>query len=224
MIEPTEGDERRRPYRITSAGRAALATAVREMRTIADEGAERLGLAAPVRQLDLTDSGRSLGGRNEDGSVRTTPQVVPLGLARARYGRGTRCPDGGHLRRGRYPLSSRLAIMRTGAAEHLREIGLGGGEETPAERVRSGSLLVLCGWALFVIAGSAFAKMTEHWVGTTPPGDRALPTNAYDAVQVAASVGLVIVIVAAQRSRFPPSRSFFATGVGPGSADQSCEH
>ena len=98
---------------------------------------------------------------------------------------------------GGIPLSSRLAIMRTGAAEHLREIGLGGGEETPAERVRSGSLLVLCGWALFVIAGSAFAKMTEHWVGTTPPGDRALPTNAYDAVQVAASVGLVIVIVAA---------------------------
>jgi DNA-binding PadR family transcriptional regulator len=51
LIEPIEGDERRRPYRITSAGRAALATAVQEMRTIADEGAERLGLAAPVRQL-----------------------------------------------------------------------------------------------------------------------------------------------------------------------------
>jgi DNA-binding PadR family transcriptional regulator len=51
LIEPTEGDERRRPYRITPAGRAALATAVQEMRTIADEGAERLGLAAPARQL-----------------------------------------------------------------------------------------------------------------------------------------------------------------------------
>ena len=50
LIEPTEGDERRRPYGITSAGRAALATAVQEMRTIADEGAERLGLAAPVGQ------------------------------------------------------------------------------------------------------------------------------------------------------------------------------
>ena len=51
LIEPTEGDQRRRPYRITSAGRGALATAVQEMRTIADEGAERLGLAAAVRQL-----------------------------------------------------------------------------------------------------------------------------------------------------------------------------
>src|ERR1700724_3842780 len=45
LIEPTPGDERRRPYRITGAGRAALAAAVRDMRAIADEGAARLGLA-----------------------------------------------------------------------------------------------------------------------------------------------------------------------------------
>ncbi len=45
LIEPTHGDERRRPYRITASGRAALSQAVREMRTIADEGASRLGLA-----------------------------------------------------------------------------------------------------------------------------------------------------------------------------------
>jgi DNA-binding PadR family transcriptional regulator len=59
LIEPTEGDARRRPYRITSAGRSALATAVHEMRTIADEGAERLGLTAPVGRLVLAK--RSLG-------------------------------------------------------------------------------------------------------------------------------------------------------------------
>jgi DNA-binding PadR family transcriptional regulator len=51
LIEPTQGDERRRPYRITSTGRAALAAAVREMRALADEGAERLGLVTPVRRL-----------------------------------------------------------------------------------------------------------------------------------------------------------------------------
>jgi DNA-binding PadR family transcriptional regulator len=44
LIEPTAGDERRRPYRITAAGSAALADAVREMRSLADEGALRLGL------------------------------------------------------------------------------------------------------------------------------------------------------------------------------------
>src|SRR5665213_1999682 len=36
LIEPTEGDERRRPYQITSAGRAALTSAVQELRIIAD--------------------------------------------------------------------------------------------------------------------------------------------------------------------------------------------
>jgi DNA-binding PadR family transcriptional regulator len=44
LIEPAGDDERRRPYRITAAGRAALGSAVREMRVIADEGATRLGL------------------------------------------------------------------------------------------------------------------------------------------------------------------------------------
>lgn len=45
LIEPLAGDDRRRPYRITASGRAELAEAVRSMRTLADEGAARLGLA-----------------------------------------------------------------------------------------------------------------------------------------------------------------------------------
>jgi hypothetical protein len=81
---------------------------------------------------------------------------------RARYGEEMVALMEDTYGEGSVPLSSQFAIMRTGAVEHLREIGLGGSEETPGERVRSGSLLVLCGWALFVIAGSAFAKMTEH--------------------------------------------------------------
>jgi DNA-binding PadR family transcriptional regulator len=48
LIEPApvpgRSDERRRPYRITAGGRAALEAAVRDMRTLADEGAARLGL------------------------------------------------------------------------------------------------------------------------------------------------------------------------------------
>jgi DNA-binding PadR family transcriptional regulator len=52
LIEPMAGDDRRRPYRITAAGRAALTAAVREMRLIADEGATRLGLAFSAHWLD----------------------------------------------------------------------------------------------------------------------------------------------------------------------------
>ncbi|MDE3085691.1 MAG: helix-turn-helix transcriptional regulator [Acidobacteriota bacterium] len=46
LIEATAGDDRRRPYRLTAAGRAALAGTVRDMRALADVGARRLGLRA----------------------------------------------------------------------------------------------------------------------------------------------------------------------------------
>ena len=42
------GDERRRPYGITAAGRAALEAAVRDMQALADVGAERLGLGPRI--------------------------------------------------------------------------------------------------------------------------------------------------------------------------------
>jgi DNA-binding PadR family transcriptional regulator len=42
LIVPTPSSDRRQPYRVTSNGRAALATAVDEMRLLADEGAKRL--------------------------------------------------------------------------------------------------------------------------------------------------------------------------------------
>jgi DNA-binding PadR family transcriptional regulator len=45
LIEPLHSDDRRRPYRITAGGTAALAGAVADMRQIAEVGASRLGLA-----------------------------------------------------------------------------------------------------------------------------------------------------------------------------------
>jgi len=50
LIEPKAGTDRRRPYGITAAGRAALASAVREMRNIADVGSARLGLVVPFTE------------------------------------------------------------------------------------------------------------------------------------------------------------------------------
>src|SRR5580704_14924897 len=40
--DPVGADNRRQPYRITGAGQVALEAVVREMRTLADEGALRL--------------------------------------------------------------------------------------------------------------------------------------------------------------------------------------
>jgi DNA-binding PadR family transcriptional regulator len=46
LIEPLEQNQRRRPYRLTAAGRAELAAIVRELGAIAEEGARRLGTRA----------------------------------------------------------------------------------------------------------------------------------------------------------------------------------
>lgn len=46
--EPVGSDARRRPYRITGEGRVALEAAVREMRSLADVGASRLGITGRV--------------------------------------------------------------------------------------------------------------------------------------------------------------------------------
>lgn len=44
LIEPLASDDRRRPYRITARGRAALAAAVADLRRLADVGAARLSV------------------------------------------------------------------------------------------------------------------------------------------------------------------------------------
>jgi len=43
LIEPLPSDDRRRPYRITGAGQAALAQVVADMRRIVEVGQARLG-------------------------------------------------------------------------------------------------------------------------------------------------------------------------------------
>lgn len=49
FIEPLATDARRRPYRLTPAGRRALGAAVDDMRRLVDTGEERLGLAPRSR-------------------------------------------------------------------------------------------------------------------------------------------------------------------------------
>ena len=46
LIEPIPSDSRRRPYRLTAAGSAALAETVGELRRLVDVGTARLGTVA----------------------------------------------------------------------------------------------------------------------------------------------------------------------------------
>jgi hypothetical protein len=90
----------------------------------------------------------------------------------------------------------RLAIAKSGSAERARSTGLLGDSASPNERIRAGSLLILCAWAFFMLAGGIFAKFTEQWSAVTPTADRWIPSDGYSAVQWAGIVGVVLILAA----------------------------
>jgi DNA-binding PadR family transcriptional regulator len=49
LIEPLPSDDRRRPYRITAAGRAELTSVLAKMARVVQAGSTRLGLPSIVR-------------------------------------------------------------------------------------------------------------------------------------------------------------------------------
>src|SRR6185437_12446926 len=64
----------------------------------------------------------------------------------------------------------RWSIARSGLHEQLREAGVIGNSAPTPERIRGGALSVLGAFALFVIPGVAFAKISEHWDQSVHPG------------------------------------------------------
>jgi hypothetical protein len=87
----------------------------------------------------------------------------------------------------------RLAIARAGLRERGHEAGVMGNSAPAAERIRAGSLLVLCAWAVFVVAGSSFAKLSEGFGPTVPHRMAPLTSGPYDAVVVVAIAGCIAV-------------------------------
>ena len=92
------------------------------------------------------------------------------------------------------PWRDRLSIEKNGALERAREIGIVGTTANANARLLAGSQLVLCGWALFVVAGAIFAKFTEHWSGATPSNRRVLPGFSVATVQWAGIAGVLLVL------------------------------
>jgi len=92
----------------------------------------------------------------------------------------------------RVPWRMRLDVARGGTCERLRAAGLLG-DGRPGDAVRAGALLTLCAWALFVIAGIAVQKFSEHWQNVTPASLQALPSTAFTTLIVAAVLGSVLV-------------------------------
>jgi len=100
---------------------------------------------------------------------------------------------------GENPLSLRVrvSLARAGTVERAREAGVLGESATSSERLKAGSLLVLRGWSLFVVAGATFAKFTEHWSIAMASSHRTLPTIAVTTTQWAGIVSVFAMLLAA---------------------------
>lgn len=107
---------------------------------------------------------------------------------------------------------TRWSLVRNGSRERVREAGLVGETASSTERLKAGSLLIICCWALFIVAGAIFAKFSEQWDVATPIAGRHLASIAYDVVQWSGEAGVALVIVAA--IFVAPSLARFVRGGG----------
>lgn len=95
------------------------------------------------------------------------------------------------------PFRERMALARSGLAERAREADLVGSTGSGGARLRAGAILVLVGWSLFLVAGGAFARLSDSWRAGTPRPDRWVASSGFDAVAIAGAIGCGIVAVAA---------------------------
>jgi hypothetical protein len=95
------------------------------------------------------------------------------------------------------PLRQRVSLAWSGVAERARSAGLVGWSGDAAARQRGGALLVLCGWAFYLVAGAMFVKISDRWSMGSAHADHWVATSGFNVVAVAAGVGCLIVALAA---------------------------
>jgi hypothetical protein len=126
---------------------------------------------------------------------RTTARLLQLYPAswRARYGDELQALILEMSGSERVPWRIRADVARAGGRERLRAAGLDGGG-SPEARVRGGAVLVLWAWALFVIAGAAVQKTSEHWSEALPAGGHTGAWVAFDGLTgVALGTSLLVL-------------------------------
>lgn len=95
------------------------------------------------------------------------------------------------------PLRQRVSLAWSGLAERARSAGIVGWSQDPDVRQRGGWLLVLCGWAFYVVAGAIFVKTADHWATESPPAGHWVATGGFNVVGAAAMAGCLVVLLAA---------------------------
>ena len=95
---------------------------------------------------------------------------------------------------GRLPLRAATSLVVGGLRERVHCASVDRAALSAGARVRAGVLTVLAAWAAFVLAGSSFAKISEHFDTSLPQGAHATADIAYTTVQlVATASGLIAV-------------------------------
>ena len=177
LIEPLPSEDRRRPYKITAAGAAAL---------------ERAAADARPRRRDRDEAPARRGGDLMNARLaRLALALYPLAYRR-RYGdeMAALLEDS--------PVSPAAVVdlLRGAARAHLRPEPAVAAEVGPEERLRLGLSSVLLCWVLFALAGLALYKTTENG-GPEAGGGPALLGGLHTAIQVLAALGSAAVIVGA---------------------------
>lgn len=119
---------------------------------------------------------------------------------RARYGEELLCLLEDTY--GEHPMSPRAwaSLVGAGLTQRGRAAGAVGGltgANGAHDRARAGTLSVWWAWVVFGLAGSAFAKFSEHWDRVTRPANRAVPSTAMSVMQGAAVVGALVWLAVA---------------------------
>jgi hypothetical protein len=91
----------------------------------------------------------------------------------------------------------KLSLIRAGLRERVHESGLVGAQQSPPDRARAGSLLVLCAWTAFALAGASFSKTSEHFARALPVGSRVVPQGAFDVVAALGVIAATLVALGA---------------------------
>jgi hypothetical protein len=95
------------------------------------------------------------------------------------------------------PRRHKLDLARSGLAERARAAGIVGRSHDAALRLRGGAVLVLCGWAFYIVAGAMFANVADRWSIESSHVGRWVATGGFNVVALAYGVGCLVVLSAA---------------------------
>ncbi len=91
----------------------------------------------------------------------------------------------------------RLSVAYAGVRERSYGSGFIGARSSASAQRRTGSLIVLVGWAAMMIGGAGLAKTAEHFSPALPVKSRFVARFAYDMTAVAGVTGTLLVLAGA---------------------------